>query len=90
LVDELDTRLLEKAKEVSNGRHFLSTIEEIQLIDSNQYKEDNKIFLENIYNVRMVGIFVGSSIYKFDIRVVGYVNMIDDSIIIYDRTVIDE
>jgi hypothetical protein len=90
LIQNLDNQLLQKARNASGNHHSLSVIDEIQIIDRELYKEDNKKYIMHTYNVRMVGAILGRSIYKFQISVAGFINMNNDSIVILERVSIDE
>jgi hypothetical protein len=90
LIENLDDQLLVKARNASGKHHSLSVIEEIQIIDRELYKEDNRKYIIHTYNVRMVGAIFGRSIYKFQISVAGFINTYNDSIVILEEIIIDE
>jgi hypothetical protein len=90
LTDDLHEKLFDKAVSVSYGRHPLSNIENIDLLNSRKTKNKRFIYYEMFYDVRMVGGFFRSSIYKFTILVNGYIDMSDDSTGVYDDVIVDE
>jgi len=90
LTDDLHKKLDEKASSIASERHPFSNIENIVLLNSRKTKDENLIYYERFYDVRMVGSFLGSSIYKFTILVNGYIDMSNDSTRVSDKFIVDE
>ena len=90
LNNDLHKRMYAKAIAASNKHRRFSDIEKIELLNNEITKRENKINYERLYNVRMKGFFFDPDISKFTITVTGYIDMLNNSIVVNEKVEIGE
>jgi hypothetical protein len=90
LINDLSSLLSKKAAEAAFKKHKMSKIEAIDLISQDKHTDGNKLFLTNVYTVRMKGKIIGKTISKLSISTSGSINIEDKSTLINDKAQIEE
>jgi hypothetical protein len=80
----------EHAMELAGDQHKMSSVERIELTSRKQHKDGNKIILNDVYDVRMRGLVLGTSIFKLKVYVNGYISMDKKTVGIYNDAYVEE
>ena len=80
----------DKAVDLATAQHLMSNIEKIELSSREKHKDGNKIRISDVYNVRMQGIILGTSIFKFNVHVNGYIAMDTKAVGLYNDAYVEE
>lgn len=81
---------LEKAKQRAQQQHLMSNIENIDLQDRQTRKEGNNFIIQDTYNIRMRGIIIGTSIFKFTVQVTSRIAMDTKNVFIDNEPIVVE
>jgi hypothetical protein len=90
LIEKLSEVAQNKAIKVANAQHMMSNIEKMELTSQEKHKEGNKYVVDVTYDVRMRGIILGTSIYKFKVYIKGYIAMDTKTVGLYDDARVEE
>jgi len=80
----------DKAIEMANVQHMMSNVENLELASRDNKKSGNKIIINDIYDVRMRGVILGTSIFKFKVYVNGYIAMDSKTAGVYNDAYVEE
>jgi len=90
LVDELGTRLRNRAIEAARSAHGMSNIETVDLESRDQRTEGNRILVTDVYAVRMKGAILRMHIFKLRVTTSGYIATDEKRIAVNERVNVQE